>query len=80
MLSSVLRSPRAVQANIMIMRAFVRLRRMISVNRALAKRLAAIERRLSGHDVDVRHLYELIQELQSPDIGVIGFTPDPPER
>jgi ORF6N domain-containing protein len=45
MLSSVLRSKRAVQVNIEIMRAFVRLREMISTNKALAKRLDELERR-----------------------------------
>jgi hypothetical protein len=78
MLSSVLKSNRAVQVNIMIMRAFVRIRQMLSLNRALAKRLAAIERRLTGHDADVQHLYKLIQDLaDSPEKGSdkrrIGF-------
>lgn len=50
MLSSVLKSERAIDVNIMIMRAFVRLRQLVSLNRALAKRLAAIERKLTGHD------------------------------
>jgi len=77
MLSSVLKSQRAVQVNIMIMRAFVRIRQMVSLNRALAKRLAAIERRLTGHDADVQQLYKLIQELhQSPQMEGIGFHPD----
>ncbi|MBI4396957.1 MAG: ORF6N domain-containing protein [Elusimicrobia bacterium] len=77
MLSTVLRSRRAIQVNIMIMRAFVRLRRLVSLNRALAKRLAAIERRLAGHDADVQLLYQLIQDLhQSPQMEGIGFRPD----
>jgi len=45
MLSSVLRSTRAVQVNIEIMRAFVRLRQMLSSNAELARRLAALERK-----------------------------------
>jgi hypothetical protein len=78
MLSSVLNSERAIEINIMIMRAFVRIRQMVSLNRALAKRLASIERRLTGHDADVQHLYRLIQELASPmeeapDKRFIGF-------
>lgn len=76
MLSSVLRSQRAVQINIMIMRAFARLRQLVSLNRSLAKRLAAIERKLTGHDADVRHLYKLIQELhESPQMIGVGFKP-----
>jgi hypothetical protein len=78
MLSSVLRSRRAVQINIMIMRAFVRIRQMVSLNRSLAKRLAFLERRLTGHDADVRRLYELIQTLTAtreefPTKHPIGF-------
>lgn len=70
MLSTVLRSRRAVQINIMIMRAFVRLRQLVSLNRALAKRLATIERKLMGHDVDIQKVYEIIQEMQeSPNIA-----------
>lgn len=45
MLSTVLRSPRAVQVNIEIMRAFVRLRQMLQANAGLAKKLAALEHR-----------------------------------
>jgi len=45
MLSSVLRSPRAVQVNIEIMRALVRLREMIATNRDLARRLDALEKK-----------------------------------
>lgn len=46
MLSSVLRSPRAVQVNIEIMRAFVRIRQMLQSNTELAKKLAALEQKL----------------------------------
>jgi hypothetical protein len=78
MLSGVLNSDRAIDVNIMIMRAFVRIRRMLSLNRALAKRLAAIEQRLTGHDADVRQLYDLFQEMQqSPHIAGVGFCPAP---
>ena len=45
MLSSVLRSERAVQVNVAIMRAFVGLRRMLAGNEALARKLAELERR-----------------------------------
>jgi hypothetical protein len=71
MLSSVLNSDRAVEINIMIMRAFIRLRQMVSLNRALAKRLAAVERRLTGHDADILHFYQVIQNLTRPER--IGF-------
>ncbi len=78
MLSSVLKSGRAIDVNIMIMRAFARLRQLVSLNRALAKRLAAIERKLAGHDVDVQYLYQIIKDMnQSPQMEGIGFRLDP---
>lgn len=66
MLSGVLKSDRAIEINIMIMRAFVRIRQMVSLNRALAKRLAAIERRLTGHDTDILQIYKVIQDWPPP--------------
>jgi hypothetical protein len=48
MLSSVLRSERAVQVNVAIMRAFVSLRRMLATNVALARKMAELERHLEG--------------------------------
>jgi ORF6N domain-containing protein len=63
MLSSVLRSLRAVQVNIEIMRAFVRVRQMLQVNRALAKKLAALERKYDGQ---FRVVFDAIRELMAP--------------
>ena len=74
MLSSVLRSPRAVQVNIEIMRAFVRLRRMLQENADLAKKLAALERRYDGQ---FKVVFEAIRELMRPPVVPtrrIGFT------
>ena len=50
MLSSVLNSPRAIQMNIAIMRAFVRLREVISSHRELAGKLKELESRIEKHD------------------------------
>ena len=50
MLSSVLRSPRAVEVNIQIMRAFVRLRQLLSVHKELAERLAKLEAQMRERD------------------------------
>jgi hypothetical protein len=66
MLSSVLRSERAVQVNVAIMRAFVSLRRMLAGNEALARKLAQLERRLEGHDASIRSLFEAIRQLMVP--------------
>src|ERR1035437_1024513 len=50
MLSSVLRSKRAVQVNIAVMRAFVQLRQVLSSHAELARKLADLEQRIEGHD------------------------------
>ena len=73
MLSSVLRSKRAVQANIAIMRAFVRLREMIGSNKALARRLTDLEKKYDGQ---FRVVFEAIRELMAepaPKSRRIGF-------
>jgi hypothetical protein len=66
MLSSVLRSERAVQVNVAIMRAFVSLRRMMAGNETLAQKLVELERRLEGHDASIRSLFEAIRQLMAP--------------
>lgn len=63
MLSSVLRSPRAVKVNIEIMRAFVRLRQMLLENADLARKLAALEKKYDGQ---FRVVFEAIRELMEP--------------
>jgi len=60
MLSSVLRSPRAVQVNIEIMRAFVRLRQMLLKNEDLAHKLAALEKK---YDAQFKVVFDAIREL-----------------
>jgi hypothetical protein len=74
MLSSALRSPRAVQVNIEIMRAFVRLRRMLQENADLARRLAALEKK---YDTQFKVVFDAIRELMEPSVQAsrpIGFT------
>jgi len=66
MLSSVLNSERAVEINIEIMRAFVRLREMILSNKDLARKLDALERKFESHDVHIRSLFEAIRQLMAP--------------
>jgi hypothetical protein len=64
MLSSVLRSPRAVQVNIEIMRAFVRLRQLLRANADLAKKLDALEKK---YDAQFRVVFDAIRELMDPE-------------
>src|SRR5262245_39226052 len=66
MLSSVLRSDRAVIVNIEIMRAFVRLRQMIASHAELARKVSALERRSEHHDQQFRVVFEAIRELSAP--------------
>lgn len=66
MLSSVLRSTRAIAVNIAIMRAFVRLRELANVNTQLAKKLDELERRVSGHDDAITGIVRAIRELATP--------------
>ncbi len=63
MLSSVLRSKRAVQVNIAIMRAFVKLREMLASHRDLSIRLDEMERKYSGQ---FREVFAAIRELMKP--------------
>ena len=63
MLSSVLRGERAVQVNIAIMRAFVKLREMLSSNRDLARRLNKLEKK---YDARFRVVFDAIRELMKP--------------
>ena len=76
MLSSVLRSPRAVQVNIAIMRAFVRLREMLLSNADLARKLNALE---AKYDEQFRIVFDAIRELMIPPAVTkkrIGFHKD----
>ncbi|MGA2242857.1 MAG: ORF6N domain-containing protein [Verrucomicrobiota bacterium] len=76
MLSSVLRSKRAAQVNVAIMRAFVSLRRLLATNETLARKLADLERRLEGHDQAIKSLFDAIRELMAPPVKPrreIGF-------
>jgi hypothetical protein len=66
MLSSVLRSRRAVEVNIEIMRAFVRLRGVLAAHRELAVKLKNLERRIRDHDEEIQTIFEAIRQLMTP--------------
>jgi ORF6N domain len=66
MLSSVLRSDRAVKVNIAIMRAFVKLREMLETNRELARKFAELEQRVGKHDDQIAAIIDAIRQLMAP--------------
>jgi hypothetical protein len=74
MLSSVLRSERAIQVNIAIMRAFVQLRQMLLSHKELAQKLAILEKR---YDAQFKVVFDAIRALMNPPIPArrrIGFS------
>jgi hypothetical protein len=75
MLSSVLKSERAVQVNVEIMRAFVRMRQMLAANPDLARKLDALEKK---YDTQFKVVFDAIRALMEPPAvepkrGRIGF-------
>ena len=80
MLSSVLRSERAVLVNIVIMRAFVRLREMLSTHKNLLRKLEELERKYQTHDAQITAIFDAIRKLvETPPRPRrrIGFTTPP---
>ena len=81
MLSSVLRSPRAVRVNVEIMRAFVRLRGRLASNAEVVRKLDALE---AKYDSQFKVVFEAIRELMIPlekvrrQIGFESLRGDPP--
>jgi len=66
MLSSVLNSHRAIEVNIEIMRAFVRLRQLISTHKELSQKLTQLERKIGAHDEQIQVIFDAIRQLMSP--------------
>jgi phage regulator Rha-like protein len=73
MLSSVLTSERAVELNILIIRAFVRLREYLITHKDLARKLEDVERTQHEHSAHIEQIYGYIQRLIEP-------APDSPKR
>lgn len=80
MLSSVLKTKRAVNVNIEIMRAFVRLRHMLASNAELSRRLDELERK---YDRQFRVVFDAVRNIMAPTATKskqIGFRSFPPQR
>jgi hypothetical protein len=76
MLSSVLKSARAIQVNIVIIETFVRLRQIVGNNREILKRLSDLEKKSVVHDVKIDEIFQTIRQLIEPTIkprGRIGI-------
>lgn len=87
MLSSALKSDRAIAVNIQIMRAFVRMRELLISTRELAQELdrleARLEKKLASHDTAIAAILSAIRELMNPTPPrrrSIGFTADLQEK
>jgi hypothetical protein len=79
MAASILNSPRAVEASIYVVRAFVQLRELLASNAELARRLDDLERTLQGHDAAIAGILSAIRELMKtpePKRRAIGFAAD----
>ena len=66
MLASVLNSQQAVDASISVVRAFVRLREILSTHKEISKNLAALDRKVAGHDGDIKAILATIRRLMKP--------------
>lgn len=79
MLSSVLTSDRAIEVNILIMRAFIKLREIISTHKQVAVKLKDLEKKLKTHDEQIIKIIQVINQLTSPppkSKKIIGFATD----
>ena len=80
MLSSVLKSKRAVQINIMIMRAFVKIRELLATHKQVAAKIEQIDKKLLDHDKQLLSIYKVLKQLidkpkQKIKKNKIGFKP-----
>jgi len=76
MLSSVLRSERAIRVNIAIMRAFVKLKQVLATHVEVSRKLRELEQRVCGHDVEIQQIFDAIKKMIEPEekpMKQIGF-------
>jgi hypothetical protein len=65
MVASVLNTKRAIQVSVFVVRAFVKIREMLSTHKELAHKLAELERKLQNHDESIRSLVVAIRQLMA---------------
>jgi len=77
MAATVLNSERAVKMSVFVVRAFVRLRQMVSDDRELANKIEDLEHRLEDHDNAIQEILHAVKEMMAPEPASdrkIGFT------
>ena len=79
MAATILNTPQATEVSVFVVRAFVRLREMVTANKELSKKLDELERRVSHHDEAITNIVKAIRELAVPPEPKhkrrIGFVP-----
>ena len=68
MLSSILKSKRAVRVNIAIVRAFVRLRELMATHKELAGKIIDLEKKYGKHDKEIQLIFQAIKQLLDPSV------------
>ena len=79
MLGNVLKSPRAVEVSLLVVRAFVQIREMLSAHKDISAKLDQLERKLSSHDQAIAGVIDALRQLMTPPAPTrrgIGFTAD----
>lgn len=66
MLASVLNSPRAIEASLYVVRAFVKLRTLLATHKELAQKLNELERKTAQHDADIHAIVKALRQLMTP--------------
>ena len=66
MAANLLNSPRAIETSIYIVRAFVKMKQLLGVNRKFAKKLAELESKVEAHDDEIKTLFDTLRNLLAP--------------
>jgi len=79
MLASVLKSKQALEVSISVIEIFVKMREMLSTNKDILLKMQQMEKKLTGHDEDIKLIFEALKQLLTPPQEPrqrIGFKPD----
>lgn len=79
-LSAVLKSPRAIQINIAVIRIFIRMRELLNTNKDILLKLEQMEKKLSVHDQEILQIFRTLRQLIQPTVAPrkrVGYKIDP---